>query len=87
MFTEAVTQIENLKPSDPLNQDPLYVIADASAGLGDAYSRLGRTAEARAWYQKSLDTWHRIHNAGVVSSGGFECGDPTQVAVALAKIS
>ncbi|PYU37242.1 MAG: hypothetical protein DMG54_34350 [Acidobacteria bacterium] len=40
--------------------------------------------EAREWYQQSVEAWQHITNPGVITSAGFEVGDPTEVSKQLA---
>jgi len=40
--------------------------------------------EAISWYEKSLTIWQAIPNRAVISSAGFDLGDPAQVANHLA---
>ena len=74
----------------------LYVAADAYSGLGDLSVRKARQPgqtttqqiaswkEARSWYAKSLETWHRIaHPNHTTSANSFDVGDPVLVAKRL----
>jgi hypothetical protein len=85
------------KASAP-NEWALYVVADASSGLGDVFAARARGRvpedqqkaqqwyEARSWYERSADAWRQVHNPGAMSPGGFDCGSPKHVSAALAGI-
>jgi non-specific serine/threonine protein kinase/serine/threonine-protein kinase len=76
------------------NPDPSvpYLAADSSSGLGDLEQRKARQssealakrreswAQAREWYVKSLEAWHKIEHPLPVAPSGFDAGDPARVA-------
>ena len=82
-----------------------YLAADSYSGLGDLELRKALHSgdrspqrreglkEARAWYLKSLEAWHKIEHPLPMAPSGFEAGDPDRVAknlqlceAALAKL-
>jgi len=79
------------------NPDPNlpYLAADSYSGLGDlevyrarrsqedAANRKERWTQARAWYVKSLEAWHRIQHPLPVAPSGFDVGDPAKVETKL----
>jgi serine/threonine protein kinase len=90
---EIAKPLASAKPRNPL---PWYTIADAYSGLG-ALSRMAAArsrgnprrdrqswTEAHEWYQQSVEAWQHITNPGVMTSAGFEVGDPTEAAKQLA---
>jgi tetratricopeptide (TPR) repeat protein len=81
------------------HMDPtaLYAAADAFAGMGDVAAeearktqdpslRSKRFNEARASYEKSLNTWKRIPNPSRISGNGFLVVEPKQIAQRLASL-
>jgi tetratricopeptide (TPR) repeat protein len=76
------------------NPDPSvpYLAADSYSGLGDLEQRKARQSseplakrreswtQARAWYVKSLETWHKIEHPLPMAPSGFDAGDPVKVA-------
>lgn len=90
---EIAKPLASARPRNPL---PWYTIADAYSGLG-ALSRMAAArsrgnpkrerqswTEAHEWYQQSVEAWQHITNPGVITSAGFDAGDPTQVSKQLA---
>lgn len=76
----------------------LYAAADAYSGLGDLSVREAQEpgqapaqrkpnwVQARSWYAKSLETWHRIgHPNHTAPNNSFDVGDPTLVARKLQR--
>jgi hypothetical protein len=82
MIVEPLISMENA------DLDVLYVAADAYSGLGDISmrkaQRKGQTAdrqrsnwaEARSWYQLSLNIWHRFEHPNHTAPNSFQVGDP-----------
>ena len=75
----------------------LSAAADAFAGMGDVAATEARKTqnaslrsklfnEARASYEKSLNTWKRIPDPSRISGNGFLVGDPKQIAQRLASL-
>lgn len=91
-YHQALTIVEPLISTESADLDALYVAADAYSGLGDISmrkaQRTGQTtdrqksnwAEARSWYQLSLNTWHRFEHRNHTAPNSFQVGDPTLVA-------
>jgi eukaryotic-like serine/threonine-protein kinase len=95
-YRKALAGVEPLASTSPPNEWALYAVADSTSGLGDAFSDLAernpriseRTKEwneARAWYQRSANTWRRVHNPAAQSPGHFDCGSPGHVTAALVR--
>jgi serine/threonine protein kinase/predicted negative regulator of RcsB-dependent stress response len=95
-YQSALEIAKPLASAKPRNRLPWYTIADAYSGLGSLSrmavarssgnpqkERQGWT-EAREWYQQSVEAWQHITYPGVITSAGFDVGDPTQVAKQLA---
>jgi serine/threonine protein kinase/tetratricopeptide (TPR) repeat protein len=94
-FHQALAAVEPLLSAREPDIAVLYTAADAYSGLGDLERREARRADqdgipqrnlwlqARSWYVKSLDTWHRIQSPSRDGPNGFDAGDPTQVAKSL----
>lgn len=90
-FRRALTIIEPLIATTPADLNALYAAADAYSGLGKlsagaarqpglkADVREARWTEARSWYQRSLDTWHRIDHPNHTAPNSFQAGDPAAV--------
>ena len=96
-YQRALQVMEPAASSNALNQNQQaqYTLADAYSGLGDVALYLARRIkypikqiyyrrEAISWYEKSLTIWQAIPNRAVISSAGFDLGDPAQVANHLA---
>jgi serine/threonine protein kinase/tetratricopeptide (TPR) repeat protein len=75
----------------------LYAAADAYAGIGDVavatatglkdpMARSKLWADARASYEKSLNTWKQIPNPSRINGNEYPVGDPKQVALKLASL-
>ncbi len=91
-YHQALMVVEPLISTENADLDALYVAADAYSGLGDISmrkaQRTGQTtdrqksnwAEARSWYQLSLNTWHRFEHPNHTAPNSFQVGDPTLVA-------
>jgi eukaryotic-like serine/threonine-protein kinase len=91
----ALTTATQIFTTYPYLLDAQYVLADTYAELGEL-SRLKAASsaslqaqslsweEARSYYQRSLDSWHNIHNSGARAPAGFACGNPTKVSHDLA---
>jgi len=94
-FHQALAALEPLLSAREPDIAVLYTAADAYSGLGDLERREASHAgqdgihqrdlwlQARSWYVKSLDTWHRIQNPSRDGPNGFDAGDPAQVAKSL----
>jgi serine/threonine protein kinase len=87
-FHQALTIAEPLISTEPADLDALYAAADAYSGLGDLNMKKARRtadgqksfwAEARSWYQSSLNTWHRIQHPNHTAPNFFQVGDPRVV--------
>ena len=52
--------------------------------IKDPIRRLSYRTEAKSWYEKSLRVWRAIPNRRVISTDGFDAGDPAQVKSHLA---
>jgi serine/threonine protein kinase/tetratricopeptide (TPR) repeat protein len=97
-YQKALVGAEPLAKASAPNEWALYVVADASSGLGDVFVAQARRRvpqdqqkaqewyEARSWYERSADAWRQVHNPGAMSPGGFDCGSPKHVSAALAGI-
>ena len=87
-YHQALLIVEPLISTENPDLDALYVAADAYSGLGDISirkaQRKGQTtderksnwAEARSWYQLSLNTWHRFEHPNHTAPNSFQVGDP-----------
>jgi eukaryotic-like serine/threonine-protein kinase len=94
-FRQALAAVEPLLSAREPDIAVLYTAADAYSGLGDLQRREAGRADqvgaprrelwlqARSWYVKSLDTWHRIQSPSRDGPNGFDAGDPAQVAKSL----
>ena len=86
-FEEALSAIEPLPSGRDANVMALYTAADAYSGLGDLsfqnamkHSReKAGLAQARFWYLKSVDAWHRIPHPSHSGPNGIDVGDPKLV--------
>ena len=88
---------EPIVASQPHIRDAQFAAAEIYADLGELSQRLAsethRTQQqqlqdwktARAWYQRSLDTWQGIQNPGAATPTGFACGNPQTIAAAVAR--
>jgi len=91
-FQQALAAVEPMLSAQAPDLAALYTAADAYSGLGDLQLREARRfhkdqaqqreiwSQARSWYVKSLDAWHRIKNPVRDGPNGFDAGDPAQVA-------
>jgi serine/threonine protein kinase len=96
-YGQALAIGEPLAAAKPPNTLALYAIADAYFAMGEmsrmaaANSPAGSArykqawTEAREWYSKSADAWHKVPNPGAVTPSGFPCGNPKMVAQAIAQ--
>jgi serine/threonine protein kinase len=87
-YQRALMIVEPLISTENSDLDALYVAADAYSGLGDISMRKARRkgqtsdrqksnwAEARSWYQLSLNTWHRFEHPNHTAPNSFQVGDP-----------
>ena len=94
-FHQALAAVEPLLSAREPDIAVLYTAADAYSGLGDLERREASHAnrdgtkerdlwlQARSWYVKSLDAWHRIQRPSRDGPNGFDAGDPAQVAKSL----
>lgn len=91
-FHQALVEVEPLLSAQPPTLMALYIAADAYSGLGDLSAnrarKKGQTAarqkadwtEARSWYAKSLDAWHRIeHPIHSIPGTALNVGDQVSV--------
>jgi hypothetical protein len=97
-YQKALSGAEPLTKKGVPNEWALYVVADASSGLGDIFAAQARRRvredekktqewnQARWWYERSAEAWRQVHNAGAMNPGGFDCGCPKRVTAALAAI-
>ena len=77
--------------TDNSNAQTLYTVADANTGLGDATQlRAADRTQSRAvqmelwrnaqsFYEKSLQTWRKVPEPGLISPDGFDCVPPLVV--------
>lgn len=74
---------------------PWYTVAEASFGMGQLPERTTDFCGGAAikqqhwntacdWYRRSIDAWQRIPNRRVVTSAGFDVGNPADAAKQLA---
>lgn len=90
-FHQVLNQVEpELARQNPDPNAP-YLAADSYSGLGDLELYRARRSEedtakrqanwiqARSWYFKSLDAWHRIEHPLPVAPSGFDVGNPSKV--------
>lgn len=97
-FRQALSIAEPLISADASDLDALYSAADAYSGLGklcmkraqrpgqSVEQRKSNLSEARSWYVKSVDTWHRIEHPNHTAPGSFHVGDPVVVARELKTV-
>ena len=91
-FHQVLKEVEpELAKQNPDANVP-YLAADSYSGLGDLELRNARQSrgnaatqkaswtQARVWYLKSLEAWHRIDHSLPMASSGFYAGDPAKVA-------
>jgi tetratricopeptide (TPR) repeat protein len=94
-FHQVLDQVEpQLARQNPDPNLP-YLAADSYSGLGDlefyrarrsqegTAKRKERWTQARAWYVKSLNAWHKIQHPLPVAPSGFDAGDPAKVVTKL----
>ncbi len=94
-FHQVLREVEpELAKQNPDRSVP-YLAADSYSGLGDLEQRKARQSsetpakrreswtQARAWYLKSLDAWHKIDHPLPMAPSGFDVGDPSKVAKSL----
>jgi len=94
-FREVLREVEpELMKQNP-DASALYLAADSYSGLGDVElhkarlsagdltTRNGSWTQARGWYVKSLEAWHRIDHPLPVAPTGFDVGNPAIVARSL----
>jgi hypothetical protein len=94
-YKRAVEIAEAITTADSNIVEAQYALADAYFGTGQLTQMLAsearsplrekiqRWGEARMWYQRSGETWSRIHNPGARTPVGWACGDPKTVVEAL----
>jgi eukaryotic-like serine/threonine-protein kinase len=104
-YHQALANVEPLLSTQKPDLAALYTAADAYSGLGDLDLRKATRSgqdrikqrelwfQARSWYVKSVETWHKIKNPSRDGPNGFDAGDPAQAAknlhlceIALAKL-
>ncbi len=93
-YRDSIDVAESLVKSNPQDEEPQYLLADACFGLGELAvarakampgERRAALGEARSLYQRSLDAWRHISRPVPVSSDGYAWGDSKQVTLALAR--
>ena len=94
-FRQVLNFVEPVLLTQKPDPDVLYLAADSYSGLGDHELRKARQSrqspaekreswiQARSWYLKSLDVWHRIEHPRHAAPRGFDVGDPAKVAKSL----
>jgi serine/threonine protein kinase len=90
-FHEVLNAVEPLVLLQKFDPSALYLAADSYSGLGDLEMQKARQSggdsarqrddwiQARGWYLKSLEAWHRIEHPRPVAPNGFDAGDPVKV--------
>lgn len=90
-FHEVLNVVEPLLSLPKFDPSAPYLAADSYSGLGDLEMQKARQfrgasakqydcwIQARAWYLKSLEAWHRIERPRPVAPNGFDAGDPAKV--------
>lgn len=91
----ALKIVEPITNAHPKILEAQYVLADTYFSLGNLAAiqksdssvsgKKQSCGEARGYYQRSLDVWHRIDLPGARTPVGFACGSPRQVADQLEK--
>jgi tetratricopeptide (TPR) repeat protein len=95
-YRRAIAVAEIHAHSVPPNVQAQYTVADAYAGVGNAYllqatksrtpvNRAKQWTEARDWFQKSFAEWKQLRNPGVMSPGGFDTAGPSFVSRKIAE--
>jgi serine/threonine protein kinase len=96
-FHQSVADVTPVLSSEEPQLAALYIAADAYSGLGGIELRAAtlagqehekqreHLAQARSWYLKSLDAWHRIKNPSRDGPNDFDAGDPAQVSKSLQR--
>lgn len=91
-FHKVLNVVEPLLSLQAFDPSAPYLAADSYSGLGDlemlkarqfrggSAKRRDNWIQARAWYLKSLEAWHRIEHPRPVAPNGFDAGDPARVA-------
>jgi hypothetical protein len=90
-FHEVLNVVEQMVLLQKFDPSGLYLAADSYSGLGDLEMQKARQSrgdcarqrddwmQARAWYVKSLETWHKIEHPLPMTPSGFDAGDPVKV--------
>ena len=96
-YRGALEVVEPITNAHPPLVDAQYAAAEIYADLGRLSQRLAsdvhRTPlqrlqdwkDAKAWYQRSLDSWRDIQSPVAVTPSGFACGNPRAVAAMIAS--
>ena len=91
-YGKALAILEPLAPAQSPDLAALYAAADAYFAMGELSKteaelssgasgrQRTRWIEARNWYRKSAEAWRRIPNPAMISTSGFACGNPRDVA-------
>jgi eukaryotic-like serine/threonine-protein kinase len=94
-FHDALTILDPLVPVQPPDLDALYAAADSYSGLGELSLKAAQQhslspdrrkvawTDARSWFLKSQETWHRIEHPNHTAPNSFQVGDPAIVAKEL----
>ena len=93
-YRRAVEIARPLATSKP-DSLPWYTVAEASFGMGHLSERMTGFVGSAAikqqhwitacnWYHQSTEAWQRIPNRAVITSAGFDVGNPTDTAKHLA---
>ena len=88
--------MEPLSQANPENSEVLYALAESYSGEGRAIAKLAQAtrkpddkrralSSASDWFQKSLNTWHKITNPSHYSTAWMEVVVPDEVARQLAE--
>jgi non-specific serine/threonine protein kinase/serine/threonine-protein kinase len=90
-FHEVLKDVEPELAKQNADGSAPYLAEDSYSSLGDLAVREARQyrgassqerdkwTEARSWYLKSLDAWHKIEHPLPVAPSGFDAGDPAKV--------
>lgn len=96
-YQNGIEIAEQLVTTRPGNVLAWWTLADLYFGIGEVSRSLALHATAnlatqrvnwlaaRQYYRKSVDAWRHIPDPGVSISTGLDCGNPVQVAQALAQ--
>jgi serine/threonine protein kinase len=94
-FRQTLVIVEPLISTQKPHLAALYMAADSYSGLGDLNleearrpqknraRQRGNWMQARSWYLKSIEAWHRIEHPSREAPNGVDVGDPSKVAKSL----